>query len=151
MLPVAETSQPPPRQPIARKSAKNIVWVLFFLWTLFLGGITWEIQHSCAPLVAWNGTLPAKCQTLEVKDTAPRSLVPNWLTHQDRGNSKLQNLPVAKRQPLEQLPANAVSLAAGSAAAIVSAVVGAPAIVTVGLGVAVWFFVKFFTKTASIS
>ncbi|CAN1213025.1 hypothetical protein TUMEXPCC7403_22670 [Tumidithrix helvetica PCC 7403] len=160
MQPAVETPQPLPRQSIATKA---IVGILFLLWTLFLSGITWEIQHSCVPIVSWNGTLPAKCHPKE-DNAARRSLVPNWLTsHSNQNNQSDRNTPTSfksqdnrvatsrDRKPSDKMPPNTVGAAAGAAVAIVSAIAGAPAIVTVGLGVAVWFFVKFFTKAASIS
>ena len=75
-----EASQSLPKRPIATKA---IVWILFLLWTILLSGITWEIQHSCVPIIAWNDTLPAKCQPKKEHDIAPRSPLPNWLTHSD--------------------------------------------------------------------
>ncbi|MEE3716522.1 hypothetical protein V2H45_07175 [Tumidithrix elongata RA019] len=167
MQPSVETTQPLPRQS-AGIATKAIVGILFLLWTLFLSGITWEIQHSCAPIVSWNGTLPAKChpkedRTAQRRNVSPRgeSLVPSWLTshsnqnHQsDRTSSKSQKNRVATsrdRKPSDKMSPNTVGAAAGTAVAIVSAIAGAPAIVTVGLGVAVWFFVKFFAKAASVS
>ena len=152
MQPVVEAPQQSlPRQAIATKA---IVWVLFLLWTLLLSGITWEIQHSCAPIIAWNDTLPAKCQPKKDHDIAARSPIPNWLTHNDRTSSKPQDprVPTSRDRPTSDIfNPNTISVASGTAVAIVSAVAGAPAIVTVGIGVAVWFFVKFFIKASSVS
>jgi hypothetical protein len=154
MQPVVEAPQSFPRQPIATKA---IVWVLFLLWTLLLSGITWEIQHSCAPIIAWNDTLPAKCQPKKDHDIAPRSPIPNWLTHNDRNDRtsfKPQDprVPDSRDHPTHDIiNPNTIGVASGTAVAIASAVAGAPAIVTVGIGVAVWFFVKFFIKAASVS
>lgn len=154
MQPVVEAPQSIPRQAIATKA---IVWVLFLLWTLLLSGITWEIQHSCAPIIAWNDTLPAKCQPKKDHDIVARSPIANWLPHSDRNdrtNSKPQDPRVSAssdRPTSDIINPNTISVASGTAVAIVSAVAGAPAIVTVGIGVAVWFFVKFFIKASSVS
>lgn len=151
MQPVVESPQAQPRQAIATNA---IVWVLFLLWTVLLSGITWEVQHSCAPIIAWNDTLPAKCQPKKDQDTASRSPIANWLAHRDRTNSKPQDphVPASSDRPTSDIiNPNTIGVASGTAVAIVSAVAGAPAIVTVGIGVAVWFFVKFFIKAASVS
>lgn len=146
-----EASQSLPKRPIATKA---IIWILFLLWTILLSGITWEIQHSCVPIIAWNDTLPAKCQPKKEHDIAPRSPLPNWLTHSDRTSSKPQDPRVSAsrdRPTRDIINPNTIGVVSGTAVAIVSAIAGAPAIVTVGIGVAVWFFVKFFTKAASVS
>ena len=153
MQTVVEAPQSLPRQAIATKA---IVWVLFLLWTLLLSGITWEIQHSCAPIIAWNDTLPAKCQPKKDHDIAPKLPIANWLTHNDRNDrssSKPQDtrIPAGDPSTHDIINPNTIGVASGTAVAIVSAVAGAPAIVTVGIGVAVWFFVKFFIKATSVS
>ena len=154
MQPVIEAPQSLPRQAIATKA---IVWILFLLWTLLLSGITWEIQHSCAPIIAWNDTLPAKCHPQKDNDTAKRSLIPNWLTHNDR-NDRTSPKPQDPRVPAsldrptrDIITPDAIATASGAAIAIISAVAGAPAIVTVSIGAAMWLFVKFFIKAASVS
>jgi hypothetical protein len=145
MQPIVDAPQSLPKKAIATKA---IVWVLFLLWTFLLSGITWEIQHSCAPIIAWNDTLPAKCHPQKDNDTAKRSLIPNWLSHSDH-NDLISQKP---QEPLsDMITSNAIATASGTAVAIVSAVAGAPAIVTACLGVAMWFFVKFFIKVASVS
>ena len=159
MQPVVEAPQSLSRQLIASNAiaTKAIVWVLFLLWTILLSGITWEIQHSCAPIIAWNDTLPAKCQPKKEQDIAARSPIANWLTHSDhndRTSSKPQDprIPASSDRPTSDIiNPNTIGVASGTAIAIVSAVAGAPSIVTVGIGVAVWFFVKFFIKASSVS
>lgn len=145
MQPVVDSPQSLPKKTIASKA---IVWVLFLLWTFLLSGITWEIQHSCAPIIAWSDTLPAKCHPQKDSDTAKRSLIPNWLSYNDRNDL---TSPKPQDPPRDMITSNAIATASGTAVAIVSAVAGAPAIVTACLGVAMWFFVKFFIKVASVS
>jgi hypothetical protein len=145
MQTIAEPAKSLPKQPIATKA---IVWVLFLLWTFLLSGITWEIQHSCAPIIAWSDTLPTKCHPQKDPHTTQRSLIPNWLSHNDRNDLAR---PKPQDPPRDMITSNAIATASGTAIAIVSAVAGAPAIVTACLGVAMWFFVKFFIKVASVS
>ena len=145
MQPVAEPSKSLPKKTIATKA---IVWVLFLLWTVLLSGITWQIQHSCAPIIAWSETLPAKCLPQKDIHTTQRSLIPNWLSHQDQND---RTSPKPQTPSRAMITPNAIATASGAAISIVSAVAGAPAIVTACLGVAMWFFVKFFIKGASVS
>ena len=153
MQPIADAPQSLPKKAIATKA---IVWILFLLWTFLLSGITWEIQHSCAPIIAWSDTLPTKCHPQKDPHTTQRSLIPNWLSHNDR-NDRTSPKPQDTRVPTRDRPTrdiitpNAIATASGAAIAIISAVAGAPAIVTACLGVAMWFFVKFFIKVASVS
>ncbi|WP_201324497.1 hypothetical protein [Pseudanabaena sp. lw0831] len=151
MQPLVETPQSLPKQPIATKA---IVWVLFLLWTILLSGITWEIQHSCAPIIAWSDTLPTNCHPQKDNNTAQRSLIPNWLTHNDLTSFKPQDSSVLAsrdRPNRDIINPNTIGVVSGTAVAIVSAIAGAPAFLTVGIGVAMWFFVKFFIKAASVS
>ena len=145
MQPIADAPQSLPKKAIATKA---IIWVLFLLWTFLLSGITWEIQHSYAPIITWSDTLPAKCLPQKDPHTTQRSLIPYWLSHKDRIDLAS---PKPQDPPRDMITSNAIATASGTAIAIVSAVAGAPAIVTACLGVAMWFFVKFFIKVASVS
>lgn len=148
MQPIADAPQSLPTLPKKEIATKAIIWVLFLLWTFLLSGITWEIQHSCAPIIAWSDTLPAKCHPQKDPHTTQRSLIPNWLSH--NAHNDLAS-PKPQDPPRNMITSNAIATASGTAVAIVSAVAGAPAIVTACLGVAMWFFVKFFIKVASVS
>jgi hypothetical protein len=148
MQPIADAPQSLPTLPKKEIATKAIVWVLFLLWTFLLSGITWEIQHSCAPIIAWSDTLPAKCHPQKDPHITQRSLIPNWLSH--NAHNDLTS-PKPQGPPRDMITSNAIATASGTAVAIVSAVAGAPAIVTACLGVAMWFFVKFFIKVASVS
>jgi hypothetical protein len=148
MQPIADAPQSLPKKAIATKA---IVWVLFLLWTFLLSGITWEIQHSCAPIIAWSDTLPTKCHPQKDPHTTQRSQIPNWLSHNDLNDLNDLARPKPLDPPRDMITSNAIATASGTAIAIVSAVAGAPAIVTACLGVAMWFFVKFFIKVASVS
>ncbi|MFM7603265.1 MAG: hypothetical protein ACKO7R_19030 [Pseudanabaena sp.] len=101
--------------------------------------------------------MPAKCQLKKEHDIVARSPIVKWLTHSDRNDrtsSKPQDprVSASRDHPTSDIiNPNTIGVVSGTAVAIVSAVAGAPAIVTVGIGVAVWFFVKFFIKSASVS
>ena len=128
-------------------SIKRMILLFFLCWTLFLVVETWKIQHSSNPMLSWSTVIsqptpqkpPDKGANIKgTKPTPPPVII------------QPTPPPVIIQQTPQNTPdkgADIIGVGAGSLAIVGLAIAEAPVVVTVGVGVAIWFLVTTAVKT----
>jgi hypothetical protein len=149
-------------KPKLQFSLFNVLLVFFICWTIFMGVTTWNIQHSCQPMIGQldisisNQCIPepipsprptpTPSPTPSPRPTPTPSPTPSprpTPTPSPRPSPRPTPTPSPRPTPPPPPPIHDVlGVAAGGAAITGLAIVEAPVLAVVAAGIGIWFLVR---------
>jgi hypothetical protein len=137
-------------KPKLQFSLFNVLLVFFICWTIFMGVTTWNIQHSCQPMIGQldisisNQCIPEPIPSPRPTPTPSPTPSPRPTpTPSPRPSPRPTPTPSPRPTPPPPPPIHDVlGVAAGGAAITGLAIVEAPVLAVVAAGIGIWFLVR---------
>lgn len=128
----------------SKRRFQPFILLCFLIWTPLLITETLQVQHSCYPMIHWTGEFSPECrskykpQPTEAKYSKANPAIPPTRTSYSSPSSSSVQHSGSSSSNVGDIAGGIVGMAGATGAAIA----GAPVAAVVGIGIALWFFIR---------